>query len=83
MTEFVGSAQTVAGYLKNGQGTLGQLVTDPEAYRQLNAALTNLNETTRRINAGEGSLGKLLHDEALANSLSRRPAAMPTSCSAG
>lgn len=69
INDFVGSAQTVAGYLKNGQGTLGLLAKDPAAYRQLNAALTNLNETTRRINAGEGSIGKLLKDDALAKSL--------------
>ncbi len=69
MTDFIGSAQTVAGYLKDGQGTLGQLVKDPAAYRQLNEALTNLNEATRRINAGEGSLGKLLHDETFANAV--------------
>lgn len=69
MTDFVASAQTVAGYINRGQGTLGMLAKDPAAYRQLNAALTNLNETTRRINAGEGSLGKLLKDDALAKSL--------------
>jgi phospholipid/cholesterol/gamma-HCH transport system substrate-binding protein len=69
INDFVGSAQTVAGYLRDGQGTLGMLAKDPAAYRQLSAALANLQETTRRINAGEGSLGRLLKDEALANSL--------------
>ena len=52
-----------------GQGTLGLLINDPAAYRRANAALANLQEMTRRINAGEGSLGKLLKDEQLAKSL--------------
>ncbi len=35
----------------------------------LNASLADLQEMTRRINAGEGSLGRLLKDDALAKSL--------------
>ncbi len=45
------------------------LIKDPAAYRQANLALANLQEMTRRINAGEGSLGQLLKDDALAKSL--------------
>ena len=47
---------------------VGKLLRDPKAYQQFQAALTNLQETTRRINAGEGSLGiidrLILADEA-------------------
>ena len=39
------------------------------AYNELNAALGDLQESLKRINAGEGSLGRLLKDDTLAKSL--------------
>jgi hypothetical protein len=36
----------------------------------LEASLKNLEEMTRRINAGDGSIGKLLNDETFTRSLS-------------
>ncbi len=41
------------------------------AYERLNASLANLQEMTQRINAGEGSLGRFLKDDALAKSPDR------------
>ena len=41
---------------------------DPKAAEALEASLKNVEEMTRRINAGEGSLGKLLKDEAFSRS---------------
>ena len=45
------------------------LADDPVAYERLNTSLQNLQEMTRRINAGEGSLGRLVNDDALVKSL--------------
>ena len=45
------------------------LIRDPAAYTRLNAALAYLQDSLKRINAGEGSLGKLLKDDALAKTL--------------
>ena len=45
------------------------MIRDPEAYNRLNSALGYLQDSLKRINAGEGSLGRLLKDEALAKSL--------------
>ena len=44
-------------------------INDPAAYDRLNASLADLQAITKRINAGEGSLGRLLKDDALAKSL--------------
>ena len=38
----------------------------------LEASLKNLEDMTRRINAGEGSLGKLLNDETFSQVADRR-----------
>ena len=45
------------------------LMRDPAVYNELAAATGNLNEITRRLKAGEGSLGALLNDPALAKSI--------------
>ena len=48
------------------------LINDPKIANSLEASLKNLEEMTRRINAGEGSLGKLLKDDALRHVADRR-----------
>ena len=51
---MITSANAVTDSINRGRGTLGKLTNDPKAYDQLNAAIANLQEMTRRINAGEG-----------------------------
>ena len=57
------------GYVPQGRGTLGRLLSDPAAADKLEASLANIETVTRQLNAGEGSLGKLLKDDAFARSL--------------
>ncbi len=69
ITGFVSAAEGVAAHLRDGRGTIRPPDQGPGGYERLNASLGNLQEMTRRINAGEGSLGRLLKDDALAKSL--------------
>jgi len=50
------------------QSTLSNLV-GPEVADQFTGITKNLNEITRKINEGDGTLGRIVNDEALYNSL--------------
>ncbi len=63
------SLSDISENLKNGQGTLGQLLTDKTTVEKLNKTLTSLEEVAERINQGKGTIGKLINDEETVNSL--------------
>lgn len=44
------AVESVMGRLERGEGTLGKLMRDEELYRNLNAAMLNMNQTTVNIN---------------------------------
>jgi phospholipid/cholesterol/gamma-HCH transport system substrate-binding protein len=44
------AVETVMGRLDRGEGTLGKLMRDEELYRNLNAAMLNMNQATVNIN---------------------------------
>ena len=44
--------------VQEGRGTLGKLLTDDQAYKNLNSILTKTNQVVSNIQAGEGTLGK-------------------------
>jgi len=46
--------------LQNGQGTLGKLLTDDQAYNNLNGLLAKSNEMVGGVQQGRGTLGKLV-----------------------
>src|SRR5260221_350043 len=46
--------------LESGQGTLGKLLTDDQAYNNLNGLLAKSNDIAGKIQKGEGTLGKLV-----------------------
>src|SRR5439155_12249749 len=52
MNRFVAAAGDVTRQLKQGRGTVGKLLNDPRTADALQASMTNLEEMTRRINAG-------------------------------
>ena len=66
---FVDAAEAVAQNLRTGAARSASSPTTTRPTAQLDASLENLQAMTARINAGEGSLGKLLNDEAFAQSL--------------
>ncbi len=49
--------------LKNGEGTLGKLLTDDTLYEDVEKMASNLRSISDRLEKGEGSLGKLMNDD--------------------
>lgn len=46
--------------VKNGQGTLGKLLTDDQAYRHLNSILAKGDQIASNVQSGQGTIGKLV-----------------------
>lgn len=70
--EIVENLRVFTGDLRNGNGTLGRLVKDPEMAADLQSAVasvarvaTNLEELTRDLRAGRGTVGQLLANDEL------------------
>lgn len=55
--------QEITTKINSGQGSLGQLVNDDSAVRELNASLASIREITGKIEAGEGTIGRLVNDD--------------------
>jgi phospholipid/cholesterol/gamma-HCH transport system substrate-binding protein len=53
----------VIARLESGQGTLGKLLTDDQAYKNLNGLLAKGNEMVGDIQKGRGTLGKLVSSD--------------------
>jgi len=53
----------------NGEGTIGQLVTDPDMANNLKTTLRNLKLISRDLHKGKGSAGKFLRDSSLYTTL--------------
>lgn len=65
----LGRLDKIVQGIQQGQGTVGQLVTNRELFDRLDASLTELNTLLRNVNSGKGSAGKLLNDDTLYNKL--------------
>jgi phospholipid/cholesterol/gamma-HCH transport system substrate-binding protein len=46
--------------IKEGRGTMGQLISDDKLYNQINSATDETTKLLKKANSGEGSLGKFL-----------------------
>jgi phospholipid/cholesterol/gamma-HCH transport system substrate-binding protein len=57
--------RVVVSGLAKGQGTIGQMLTNPALYNQLNATLSRTNAMLARVGSSKGTLTKLLDDPAL------------------
>lgn len=62
LEETMANIKIVTERLKNGEGTIGRLLTDESLY-------TNLVAVSERLERGEGTLGKLLTDDGLYTNL--------------
>jgi phospholipid/cholesterol/gamma-HCH transport system substrate-binding protein len=60
----------IAG-VKQGQGSLGKLLTDEQAYRHLNNILAKGDELVSNVQAGEGSIGKLIVSDEMYNKVDK------------
>jgi phospholipid/cholesterol/gamma-HCH transport system substrate-binding protein len=57
------SLSDITGGIRRGEGTVGQLVKNPEVAERLNKTLSSLQSITDKINEGKGTIGKLVNDE--------------------
>ncbi|MFZ0038574.1 MAG: MlaD family protein [Candidatus Acidiferrales bacterium] len=51
--------------LKQGHGTLGKLLNDPELYNHVNATVGRMDSMIANVQAGQGTLGKLVASDEL------------------
>ena len=68
---LTGSLQKVANGVVQGQGTVGQLLTNRQLFDNLNATLATTNALMARLQNPRGTLGQLLNDPTLYNNLNR------------
>src|SRR5262245_161344 len=72
VVQFRKISDTLNNQISGGKGSLGRFIKDEELYNRANSLLTNLEQTTARldrtaekIERGEGNLGKFITDEKL------------------
>lgn len=68
---LTGSLQKVANGVVQGQGTVGQLLTNRQLFDNLNSTLATTNTLMARLQNPRGTLGQLLNDPTLYNNLNR------------
>ena len=75
---LTGSLQKVADGVVQGQGTVGQLLTNRALFDNLNSTLATTNVLMARLQNPRGTVGQLLNDPALYNNLNRMLASADT-----
>jgi len=55
--------------VRAGRGTVGQLVTNDQLYRDMSALVTSMEDVARNVSSGRGTLGRLMNDPAAARAL--------------
>jgi phospholipid/cholesterol/gamma-HCH transport system substrate-binding protein len=63
MRRAFATLNSIVEKIDTGEGTIGQLIENREAFDNLNQTLVSLRDITDKINRGEGSIGKLVNDE--------------------
>jgi len=61
--ETLNNFKSISAKLERGEGTLGKLIHDEEAYRDVRKTLVALREVAEKVQRGEGTLGKLINDD--------------------
>jgi phospholipid/cholesterol/gamma-HCH transport system substrate-binding protein len=62
---MIANAQALVDQVKSGKGAIGTLVYDQKAAEDLKATIANLHTVSDKITRGEGTLGKLLGEDAI------------------
>src|SRR5580704_11102129 len=60
-----GELQGIVDQVKEGQGTVGKLITDPALYNNVNATVSRLNSMVGSIQEGKGTVGKFVTSDEL------------------
>ena len=55
--------------LQNGEGSVGQLINNPDLYNKASQTVDEVHKLTMQLNSGKGSIGKLMNDDELYNRL--------------
>ena len=63
------NARAISEGIKNGEGTLGKLLTDKSLYNELEGAIAGIRKIGDDVASGGGTIDTLLHDKELAASL--------------
>lgn len=61
----------IAAQIESGKGAIGGFIYDEKLHEDTAAAVTSLRGLTERLDRGEGSAGKFLHDDQLYNNLNQ------------
>jgi phospholipid/cholesterol/gamma-HCH transport system substrate-binding protein len=54
--------EAITDRVNKGQGTLGQLINDDSAIRELRATMASIRKISDKVASGEGTLGRLVND---------------------
>jgi len=68
-TTTLGQIDSLLTDIREGDGTLGRILTDDALYTEMQAFMAAANTVTRSLQAGEGTLGGLIKDPAAYQSL--------------
>lgn len=71
VVSLTGSLQKVADGVVQGEGTVGQLLTNRDLFDNLNSTLATTNTLMARLQNPRGTVGQLLNDPTLYNNLNR------------
>jgi phospholipid/cholesterol/gamma-HCH transport system substrate-binding protein len=69
VSEGLEEATALIRDIRQGRGTVGQLMTNDSVYRELERFIASAERVTNSINSGRGTLGRLTNDPALYNEL--------------
>ena len=61
--ETLGNFREISAKVQRGEGTLGKLISDDEAYEDARKTLVALRDVAEKVQRGEGTLGKLINDD--------------------
>ena len=64
---FVTNAQSIIADVKGGHGALGALLYDPATAENFKLTVSNIRDISTKLNNGQGTLGKLISDDAVYN----------------
>jgi phospholipid/cholesterol/gamma-HCH transport system substrate-binding protein len=59
------SMQVILDDVKEGKGTMGKLLIDPQAYNHMNSVMAKADTMMSNVQAGKGTLGKLVNSNEL------------------
>jgi phospholipid/cholesterol/gamma-HCH transport system substrate-binding protein len=67
LSAITDQARQVLTDVRNGRGSLGKFMVDPEAYNHLNSSLGNIDKVMSDVEAGKGTLGQLVTSDEMYN----------------